>query len=80
VCRPPDIRDVGWYRRDRGHAKKGLATPDTALLGKMQLCGVASGSERDGCHMTADSLRRGVCRTDQNVTETNIGKVELQSW
>jgi hypothetical protein len=31
VCRPPDIRDVGWYRRDRGHAKKGLATPDTGL-------------------------------------------------
>jgi hypothetical protein len=30
VCRPPDIRDVGWYRRDRGHAKNGLATPDTA--------------------------------------------------
>jgi hypothetical protein len=31
VCRPPDIRDVGWYRRDRGHAKKGLATPDTEM-------------------------------------------------
>jgi hypothetical protein len=30
VCRPLDIRDVGWHRRDRGHAKKGLATPDTS--------------------------------------------------
>jgi hypothetical protein len=29
VCRPPDILDVGWYHGDRGHAKKGLATPDT---------------------------------------------------
>jgi hypothetical protein len=26
---PPNIYDVGWYRRDRGHLKKGLATPDT---------------------------------------------------
>jgi hypothetical protein len=27
---PPNIYDVGWYRRDRGHLKKGLAAPDTS--------------------------------------------------
>jgi hypothetical protein len=32
VWKDPYMLDVGWYRRDREHTKKGLANPDTVRM------------------------------------------------